>query len=387
MKEKSRLNRRSDKYGTLFAFAIVVLFVGACLFNTDDGRIARASDQLFRIVTVAEGLEKPWGIAFLPDGEMLVTERAGRLRRVKPDGQLSDPLSGLPEIAATGQGGLLDVLIHPQFADNALIYLSYAAKVDGGYTTHVAQAKLTDTGLNDVSPVFQATPGFGGGRHFGSRMLFDNDGYLFVTVGDRGHRPNGQDLSTHAGSILRLHDDGSVPTDNPFVDVKDAQPEIWSYGHRNPQGLTIDRASGRIWANEHGPQGGDELNEIIRGANYGWAQISYGAEYGSDQPVGQATESDDTRQPHWYWVPSIAPSGLAWIGNDTYPGWKDSLLVGALKFQLISRLPVGANGIDREERFLEGTLGRIRDVKLGLDGFVYLLTDKKDGGVYRLEPL
>jgi len=379
--------RRSDRYGALFAAAITILFIAACMATNDSTRIARAADQLFRIVTVAEGLERPWGITFLADGDLLVTERPGALRRVSKDGALSEPIAGLPAIAAIGQGGLLDVQTHPQFAENGLIYFSYAAKTEKLYSTHVARAKLLDGELGDVTVIFRAEPGFAGGRHFGSRLIFDNDGYLYVSVGDRGYRPNGQDRTTHAGSILRLHDDGSVPADNPFVDEEGVRAEIWSYGHRNPQGLTIDRDSGRIWANEHGPRGGDELNEIIRGANFGWAEVSYGEEYGTDRPVGEATERADTQQPHWFWVPSIAPSGLAWISNDVYPDWQHSLLNGALKFQLVSRLPLGADGIEGEERFLEGTLGRIRDVKVGPDGLVYLLTDENDGGVYRLEPL
>lgn len=382
-------NQLSDRRGVLFAVAIAVVFIAACTMTGGDGRLVRAADKIYRVVTITEGLQNPWGVAFLPDNQLLVTERPGRLRRVDASGNLGQPLSGLPDIAAIGQGGLLDVVLHPEYASNSYIYISYAAEIDGGFGTRVARARLSGDELQDLQVIFKAEPGFQGGRHFGSRLLFDNDGYLFVTLGDRGHRANGQDLSTHAGSILRLNDDGSVPDDNPFTGQAGVRPEIWSYGHRNPQGMTIDRSSGRIWTHEHGPRGGDELNLIVAAANYGWPDISFGAEYGSGKAVGDGTERDDITSPLWYWVPSIAPSGLAYVDNETYAGWSNSLLVGALKFQLLTRLPLNSTGdaIDEELRFLEGELGRIRDVRVGDDGLVYLLTDAKNGGIYRLEPM
>lgn len=381
--------KKSDRRGMIFAVAIAIVFIAACSIGSGEGRIVRAADQLFRVVTVAEGLNHPWGLAFLPDQTMLVTERSGQLRRVDDKGAVSEPLAGLPKIAVNGQGGLMDIALHPQFKENSLIYFSFAAEVDGRSGTQVARARFLDGGLDGLEVIFDAQPKFKGGRHFGSRLLFDNDGYLFITLGDRGHRPNGQDLSTHPGSIIRINDDGSVPDDNPFVDRQGARPEIWSYGHRNPQGMAIDRASGRIWANEHGPRGGDELNLIVAGANYGWADISYGAEYSSDNAVGEATERDDTVQPLWYWVPSIAPSGLAWVDsdNDLYGGWQGSLLVGALKFQLVAQLALEGDTVTEEFRFLESEVGRIRDIRVGPDGLVYLLSDSNRGGIFRLEPM
>ncbi len=378
---------KSDRRGMLFAVLTALIFIAACSLGGGDGRIVRAADQLFRVVTVAEGLKHPWGLAFLPDQTMLVTERPGTLRRVDGDGGVSEPLDGLADIAAVGQGGLLDVVLHPNFENNSLLYLSYAAEVDGKYGTRVARARLGEQALEQFEVIFDAVPKFSGGRHFGSRLLFDNDGYLFITLGDRGHRPNGQDLSTHPGSIVRINDDGSVPADNPFVDHDGARPEIWSYGHRNPQGMAIDRSSGRIWAHEHGPRGGDELNLIVAGANFGWADISFGAEYGSGQPVGEATESDATVAPLWYWDPSIAPSGLAYVDNDRYEPWQDSLLVGALKFELVARLTLDANAVTEESRFLDSQIGRVRDVRIGPDGLVYLLSDSNRGGIFRLEPM
>lgn len=338
----------------------------------------------FRVVTVADGLSHPWGLAFLPDGGMLVTERDGRLRVVR-DGELqSTPVAGLPEIAVAGQGGLLDVTLHPAFEDNRWVYLSYAASGEGGYGTEVARGRFRDGALEDLEVIFRALPKASGGRHFGSRLVFDNDGHLYVTLGDRGHRPNGQDLATHTGSIIRIHDDGSVPADNPFVDGE--RPEIFTYGNRNVQGAALHPETGVLWTHEHGPQGGDELNVIEAGNNYGWPVITYGANYGTGTQIGEGTHKPGMEQPLWYWDPSIAPSGMTFYTGDRFPEWQGSLFVGALKFELLARLELNGRKVLGEERMLKGELGRIRAVEQGPDGYLYLLTDESNGRLLRLEP-
>ncbi|MGI9301777.1 MAG: PQQ-dependent sugar dehydrogenase [Gammaproteobacteria bacterium] len=340
----------------------------------------------FRVVTVTDGLEHPWSLAFLPDGALLVTERPGRLRIVK-DGALDpQPVAGLPKIKASGQGGLMDVATHPGFADNRLIYISYAAK-NGGTGTEVARGRLNGHQLDNVEVIFRALPKSGGGRHFGSRLLFAPDGYLYITLGDRGNRPNGQDLATHPGSIIRLKHDGGVPNDNPFAGAPGARPEIFTYGNRNVQGIALQPGTGTIWAHEHGPQGGDELNVITAATNYGWPVITYGRNYGIGTSIGEGTEKKGMAQPVHYWVPSIAPSGLAFYDGDKFPHWRGNLFVGSLKFSLLVRLELGGGRVVVEERMLEGALGRIRDVRSGPDGYLYLLTDASNGNVVRLEPL
>jgi glucose/arabinose dehydrogenase len=280
----------------------------------------------------------------------------------------------------------MDVALHPRFTDNGLVYLSYAADLPGGRGTHVARGRLQGHHLRDVEVIFRAQPGFGGGRHFGSRLLFDPDGYLFITLGDRGNRPNGQDLGNHPGSIIRLHDDGSVPDDNPFVGRAGVRPEIYTYGNRNVQGIALQPGSALIWAHEHGPQGGDELNLINAGANYGWPVITYGRNYVTGTRIGEGTSKTGMEQPVYYWVPSIAPSGMAFYDGDRFPEWQGNLLVGSLKFELLVRLELENGRVTHEERLLEGELGRIRDVRSGPDGYIYLLTDEPDGELVRLEP-
>lgn len=338
----------------------------------------------FHVVTVVEGLDHPWAMAFLPEGNILVTERDGRLRVVRDGGLAPDPVAGLPDIVAQGQGGLMDVTLHPDFQDNRLVYLSYAASGAGGDGTEVARGRYRGDRLEDVEVIFKALPKARGGRHFGSRLVFDNDGYLYVTLGDRGHMPNGQDLGTHTGSVVRLHDDGSVPDDNPFVDGE--RPEIFSYGHRNVQGAALHPETGVLWTHEHGPQGGDELNVVQRGGNYGWAVITYGVNYGSGTEIGEGTEKPGMEQPLWYWVPSIAPSGMTFYTGDRFPEWRGSLFVGALKFQLLARLDLDGEKVLGEERMLEGSVGRIRAVEQGPDGYIYLLTDESNGRLLRMEP-
>lgn len=345
------------------------------------------SSQSLRAVTVTEGLEYPWGLAFLPDGRMLVTERPGRLRLVDAEGRLHpQPVSGVPAVAAFGQGGLLDVALHPDFARNGWIYLSYAAQGEGGYGTEVVRARLEGQSLRDLKVVFSMRPKTTTGHHFGSRLVFDRQGYLYITLGDRGDMGRAQRLDDHAGSVIRLHDDGRVPADNPFVALPNALPEKFTLGNRNIQGAALHPATGALWAHEHGPQGGDEINVIRAGVNYGWPVATYGRNYGSGTPIGEGTHMAGTAQPLLQWTPSIAPSGMAFYRGDKFPAWRGNLFVGALRGQMLVRLELDGERIVREERLLENKVGRIRDVRNGPDGYLYLLIDDARGRIVRLEP-
>jgi glucose/arabinose dehydrogenase len=344
-------------------------------------------EHAFRVVTMTRGLEHPWGLAFLPDGRRLVTERPGRLRLVAVDGTLDpQPVTGLPTIAIHGQGGLLDVALHPGFAENGLIYLSYAARGEGGVGTEVARGRLVDHRLENVEVLFRQQPKSSGGRHFGSRLVFDRQGYLYITLGDRGEQERAQKMDDLAGKIVRLHDDGRIPADNPFADRPGARPEIYSLGNRNVQGAALHLVTGELWAQEHGPQGGDEVNVIRAGRNYGWPVITYGVEYVVGTKIGEGTHKPGMEQPLHVWVPSIAPSGMAFYQGDRFPRWRGDLFVGALKDQMLVRLRFDGEKRVKEERLLKGVLGRIRDVRAGPDGYLYLLTDSPDGVIARLEP-
>ena len=344
-------------------------------------------DHAFRIVKLVERLEHPWGLAFLPDGRMLVTERPGRLRVIGRDGKLApQPVSGLPAIAAHGQGGLMDVAIHPRFADNSLVYLSYAARGDGGFSTEVARGRLSGAELQDVQVIFRQLPKSGGGRHFGSRLVFDRAGFLFITLGDRGEQDRAQKPDDHAGSVIRLHDDGRVPKDNPFVGRPGWRPEKYTLGNRNIQGAALHPQTGLLWTHEHGPQGGDEVNVIRAGVNYGWPIITYGVNYGFGTRIGEGTHKAGMAQPLHYWVPSIAPSGMAFYTGDRFPRWRGDLFVGALRDQMLVRLRLDGEKVVGEERLLKDAIGRIRDVRSGPDGLLYLLTDEARGMLVRLEP-
>jgi glucose/arabinose dehydrogenase len=364
-----------------------------------------ASEQAMpELITVVRGLEHPWGMAFMPGGDILVTERAGRLRIIR-DGLLDPaPIEGVPPVYASGQGGLLDVALDPEFASNRVIYLSYAATGDGGLSidhvfdelkglvrghgqnsTRVARATLGDGRLEHLEVIFTAEPLVRSESHFGSRLVFDPDGYLLITVGERGQGNRAQDLADDNGSVIRLHPDGRVPQDNPFAGVAGARREIFSYGHRNPQGLAIHPETGIPWLHEHGPQGGDEVNVVRPGVNYGWPVITYGLKY-SGASIGKGTHKEGMAQPIHYWVPSIAPSGMVFYDGRAFPQWRGDLLIGALRGQALVRLELDGERVVGEERLLEGAIGRIRDVEVGPEGYVYLLTDESDGGLYRLEP-
>lgn len=369
-------------------FRFLALGAALVVAGAAGAQTIRTEEHALRAVTVVGGLVHPWSVAFLPDGRMLVTERPGRLRLVGRDGRLEPrPLDGLPaNIAALGQGGLLDVALHPKFAENGWVYLSYAGRDATGVGTEVARARLAGDRLTELQTIFRMQPKSAGGRHFGSRLVFDRDGYLFVTLGERGEQERAQRLDDDAGKIVRLHDDGRVPADNPFAQRAGARPEIFSLGNRNVQGAALHPRTGALWAHEHGPQGGDEVNVIRAGVNYGWPVITYGVNYGIGTKIGEGTAKPGMAQPVHYWVPSIAPSGMAFYQGDRFPRWKGDLFVGALRDQMLVRLRLEGEKVVREERMLQGAFGRIRDVRAGPDGFLYLLTDEPDGRLIRLEP-
>ena len=358
----------------------------------------------YRVVTVVDGLQDPWSIAFLPGGEMLVTEKPGRLRIVRNGVLQAEPITGTPEVRYLGQGGLLDVVLHPDYESNRLIYLSFSKPNEDGSqgTTAVVRGRLEGNRLHDVEEIFEAKAWSISGSHYGSRLAFDAQGYLFITVGDRGASPAmgtaylhaAQDLTNHQGTVIRLHDDGRVPADNPFVGRADTLPEIWSYGHRSPQGLAIHPETGDIFQSEHGPQGGDELNLILRGRNYGWPVIGYGTNYGGTR-LFSTREVDGMEQPLQHFTPSIAPSGLMVYTGDRFPEWKNSVFMGGMADPQVARLPLVGDGegvyVGRMERppLMIG-FGRIRAITQGPDGLIYIAIDDRRGGdltpIVRLEP-
>lgn len=342
---------------------------------SEKGRITATS--------VVSGLKHPWGMAFLPDGRMLVTERTGTIRYVTSDGRKSGPLSGMPDIEVGGQGGLFDVILDPDFGRNRWIYFSYSEPGDGGNSTAVARSTLQENALADLKVIFRQQPKFNSAQHFGGRLVFTPDGHLFITLGERGRRSqDAQTLNTHHGKVVRIHPDGSIPVDNPFIQDPAALGSIWSYGHRNVQGAALHPQTGQLWTHEHGPQGGDEINIIRPGKNYGWPVITYGEQYGGGR-IGDTARSG-LEQPLHYWVPSIAPSGMAFYTADLFPAWRNNLLVGSLKFGQLVRLELNGDNVTHEERIKIGS--RVRDVRQGPDGAIYLLTDEDDGQLLRLTP-
>ena len=345
--------------------------------------------QEFKAETVVTGLENVWGMVFLPNGDLLVTERPGRLRIVRDGKLLETPVPGTPTVHARGQGGLLDIALHPDFETNRLVYFSYSKPVGDNSTTAIARGKLENDALTNVEDIFVANSK--GGGHYGSRMVFDNDGYLFFSVGDRQASPMkdrmshpAQDRSNHHGTINRIHDDGRIPADNPFVNQNGFEPSIWSYGHRNPQGMTIDRSTGNIWATEHGPQGGDELNLVLKGVNYGWPVIGQGVNYGGAK-IHDTDNLAGMQTPIHYWVPSIATAGVLFYTGTGLPGWTGNIFVGGLVGQQVARLTMDGQTVTSEETIYAGK-GRIRDIEQGPDGNIYLGIDGETGkpGIVRL---
>ena len=384
-KARGRGVRTIGAVWALLAMAAVSLGAACPLAAAERLGTFKSAKHRFHLVKVVDGLEHPWGLAFLPDGRMLVTERPGRLRIVADGWLVPEPVAGVPEVWDDGQGGLLDVALHPGFAESGLIYLSYASPDDDNdAATAVARGRLVGARLEDVEEIYVALPRDDGGRHFGSRLLFA-DGYLFVTAGERGEPDRAQDVGDPAGSVIRLLDDGGVPEDNPFIGQADARPELYSFGHRNPQGMAREAATGRIYAVEHGPKGGDELNLIEPGVNYGWPVITHGKSYMGFK-IGDGTHKEGMAQPVHYWVPSISPSGLTIYDGDRFPAWQGSFFAGALSGELLVRLEVAGGKAVVEERMLEDLEERIRDVRQGPDGLIYLLTDHPDGMLLRLEP-
>ncbi|GAB4352496.1 MAG: PQQ-dependent sugar dehydrogenase [Kiloniellaceae bacterium] len=353
--------------------------------------VTRSEQADFRVVTLARGLDHPWGLAFLPangpgDGGMLITERSGSLRLVKDGALQPDPVAGVPAVAARGQGGLLDIALHPDFAANGLVYLSYAGAAGNEAGTEVARARFDGSALTGLEVIFRAQPKTPGAAHYGGRIAFGPDGKLYIALGDRrNYMAEAQKLTSHLGGVLRLNDDGSVPDDNPFVGRSDALPEIFTYGHRNVQGMAVHPATGAVWTHEHGPRGGDEVNILEAGANYGWPAITYGIDY-SGAIISDKTEAPGMAQPVVYWVPSIAPSGMAFYQGEAFAQWQGDLFVGALAGRHLRRLELDGDTVAGQEVLLADLSERIRDVRSGPDGFLYLLTDSPRGSLIRLEP-
>jgi aldose sugar dehydrogenase len=346
----------------------------------------------FATETVVEGLSRPWGIAFMPDGAMLVTEKTGQLRMVTRDGQKSEPITGLPEITVGEQGGLLDVTLHPNFAQNRLVYLSFTEPGDGGNSTAVASGVLSDDAksLTDVKTLFSQKPKVDNLMHYGSRVVLDGQGHIFITLGERfedQYRTQAQELDSHIGKIIRINEDGSVPQDNPYVNEQGALPEIYSIGHRNVQAAAMNPETNVLWEIEHGPKGGDEINIVEPAKNYGWPVVSYGVDY-DGSPVGEEgkTEGPNLTQPIKQWTPVIAPSGMIFYTGDAFPEWKGDLFVGGLKVRSLVRVELNGNEVEGEERLLTDLGWRIRDVAQSPDGLIYVITDDDNGRIVRIKP-
>ena len=372
-------------YGILSSAAIFALIAATPAW----AEVIKSEKARLQIETVADGLDHPWGLAFLPDGTMLVTERKGNLRSVTAAGEVSDPIGGVPEVDARGQGGLLDVAIDPDFERNRLVYMSFAEPGDGGNSTAVARGRLAEDagGLTEVEVIFSQKPKVASTKHFGSRLVFDGNGHMFVTLGERSDeqfREMAQTLDNHLGKIVRINHDGSVPDDNPFVGKQDALPEIWSYGHRNVQAAVFDRETGILWEIEHGPRGGDELNIAEPGKNYGWPVVSHGINYGGT-PVGSGQKAAPGMvDPIHQWTPVIAPSGMTIYRGEQFDAWRGNILVGGLRSTALVRLELDGGKVVHEERLLESRGKRIRDVVEGPKGAIYLVTDESNGEIIRL---
>lgn len=397
---KTHFNRTIRQFFPKAAFFMIlpVFLLAACNDSLSvkpellpDGEVVLekvgSEDADFRVVRIIDDLQNPWGMAWLPDGRMLITERPGRLNLI--ENQSITEISGLPEIRSVSQGGLLDIAVHPDFENNGWIYFTYSAPVNGNTATSLARARLGDGDLTGLEALYTENPAKSPGRHYGSRIVFPGDGTVLFTIGDRGLRTPSQDLGDPAGSTIRLNEDGSIPGDNPFVGQENKLPEIYSYGHRNAQGMVVHPETGMIWQHEHGPRGGDELNIIRPGRNYGWPEATHGTEYGTRRTIGILPEDDpDIVNPLVHWSPtSIAPSGMTFYTGDHFPGWQGDIFVGALVQRHIRRVVVEDDQVVRQEELLRNDLGRIRDVREGPDGYIYVLTDHSGGGLYRIEPV
>jgi aldose sugar dehydrogenase len=371
----------------LAGWALAGVLVAGCGGDSSGTDPHIPDPHLYEVELLTDPFEHPWGLAFLADGSMLVTERPGRLSRVDGATHARTAIDGVPAVAAEGQGGLLDVAIHPSGGAEPWVYLTYAAEDEGGYTTHVGRGRLVGDALENFEVLHVATPFLSGGQHFGSRMVFGDDGMLYVTVGDRGSRDLAQDLEAHAGSTLRLTPEGEVPADNPFAGEADALPAIYSYGHRNSQGMVVHPDTGRIWQHEHGPSGGDEINIVEAGSNYGWPLASYGREYHDGSPIGgDPHDVEGTVPPIHWWEDSFAPSGMAFYEGDAFPRWRGNLFLGSLVQRHLLRLVMDGERVVSEERLIDDRSWRIRDVREGPDGYLYILIDAADAPLVRITP-
>jgi glucose/arabinose dehydrogenase len=373
---------------SLFSVATLIM-AGAMLLAKPAHAAQEPASVAARVTPVVGGLDHPWAMAFLPDGGVLITERPGTLRLLRTPGGLSKPLSGVPKVAARGQGGLLDVALSPDFAKDRYVYLSYAESDGDKSGTAVGRGRLSDdgSGLEDFKVLFRQMPKLSSGLHFGSRLVFDGKGHLFISLGENNQRPTAQDLDKLQGKVVRLNLDGSVPADNPFVGKDGARPEIWSYGHRNPQGMAINPWSGDLWENEHGPRGGDEINLVQPGKNYGWPLATHGINYsGLRIPEAKGETVPGTEPPLFWWAKSPAISGMAFYDADRFPAWQKSVFIGALGNQNLIRLTLDGNRVVGQEWLLVDRKSRIRDVRQGPDGYVYVLTDASPGQLLRVAP-
>lgn len=369
-------------------FYSLVLFLASIGFACAQDRtigpeIITPENADYTVETIIDGMKIPWGMTFLPDGSLLITEKEGEMILFK-DGEKTK-IEGLPEITVQGQGGLMDVILHPNYEDNGWIYFSYvSSEGEGeGANTAISRAKLTDNKLTDLQVLYKASPNSDKGQHFGSRMAFDDEGYLYFSIGDRGDNENNpQDITREGGKVYRINDDGTVPSDNPFVNQADAKKAIYSYGHRNPQGMIKHPDTGAIWVNEHGPRGGDEINVVKNGANYGWPVITYGINYDGAEMTDERSRSG-MEQPLYYWLPSIAPSGFAVVTGTVYPEWESDLLIGSLKFSYLEKLTLENNKVVKREKLMDG-VGRVRNVIVGPDGHIYAGIDGK--GIVKMVP-
>lgn len=336
-------------------------------FSTETEKMSIKVDTLY------SGLQNPWGMTWLGDGKMLVTERKGEILIFDEDEFTGQKVQGLPTVYANGQAGLLDIIVHPAYAQNGWIYIAYAKPVPGGGATTIARFKLNGNTVTSFENLIVTTPAWNGGTHYGSRIVFDNQNFLYFTNGERGSQNNAQNLSNSHGKVHRIHDDGRIPSDNPFVNTENAIPSIWTYGNRNPQGMIFDRANNRLWSVEHGPRGGDELNLIEKGKNYGWPVITYGINY-NGTPITAITEKEGMEQPVKYWVPSIATCGMTLVTSDKYPAWKGNILVAALAGTHIARVEMDGTRTTGDEKLLPG-IGRVRQVSQSPDGYIYAITE------------
>ena len=360
----------------------VVMFNFSCGQNADSG-IMSPKESVFTAELMVDGLQIPWGMAFLPNGSLIITEKTGEMLLFK-NGQRT-VIENVPAVYNRGQGGLLDVALHPDYAKNGWLYISYASEEGegNGGNTAIMRAKLNGKSLTNKELLYKASPNTTKGQHFGSRFEFDNEGYLYFSIGERGARDeNPQDITRDGGKIYRVMDDGSIPSDNPFTDMKGAKTAAFTYGNRNPQGMIKHPETGAIWIHEHGPRGGDEINIVEKGANYGWPVITYGINY-SGTPITDKTEMEGMKQPIHYWVPSIGPCGMTFVTSDKYPGWKGNLLVGSLAFQYLERLVLDGSRVTYREKLM-ADIGRVRNVVQGPDGLIYVAVEGK--GIYKLVP-